>query len=207
MRKRRGSRSSVDFRLEAICRQSLAFGRVHAAGAEVGFLDHTIGRAFDDGYAELLRLARARLAREQAPMSAGTLAHELYLGLHHRSDLRFASRAEFLAYAGRAMRSLLVDMARERLAAKRHAELLPLTLGHDLADNGGGTPEQLLALNQALERLGEIDRRLLQVAEMRAVLGLEVREIAAALNISEPTVKRDWRRAKAFLHSALDVPE
>ena len=170
-------------------------------------MDHTIGSAFDDAYAELLRLARARLAREQAPVSAGTLAHELYLGLQHRSDLRFASRAEFLAYAGRAMRSLLVDMARERLAAKRQAELLPLTLAHDLADRGSGTPEQMLALNQALERLGQLDPRLLLVAEMRAVLGLELPQIAAALGVSEPTVKRDWRRAKAFLHSVLDTPE
>ena len=170
-------------------------------------MDHTIGSAFDDGYAELLRMARARLAREQAPVSAGTLAHELYLGLQHRSDLRFGSRAEFLAYAGRAMRSLLVDMARERLASKRQAELLPLTLGHDVVDQSSGTPEQLLALNQALERLGQLDLRLLQVAEMRAVLGLEITEIAAALNVSEPTVKRDWRRAKAFLYSVLDRTE
>ena len=105
------------------------------------------------------------------------------------------------------MRSLLVDMARERLAAKRQAALLPLTLGDDIADRGSGTPEQLLALNQALERLGALDPRLLQVAEMRAVLGLEVPEIAAALAVSEPTVKRDWRRAKAFLYSVLDTPE
>ncbi|CAD5372867.1 conserved hypothetical protein [Rubrivivax sp. A210] len=166
---------------------------------------HSIGSAFDDAYPELLRLARARLAREQAPISTGTLAHELYLGLQHRDELRFGTRAEFLAYAGRAMRSLLVDMARERLAARRHAELVPLTLGHDVADLAGGTPEQLLALNQALERLGQIDERLLRVAEMRAVLGLEVAEIAQALGVSEPTVKRDWQRAKAFLHTTLDV--
>jgi RNA polymerase sigma factor (TIGR02999 family) len=117
--------------------------------------------------------------------------------------LRFGSRLEFLAYAGRAMRSLLVDMARERLAAKRQAELVPLTLGHDVADLGG-TPEQLLALDQALVRLGQLDARLLQVAEMRAVLGLEVAEIAEVLQLSEPTIKRDWQRAKAFLHSTLD---
>jgi RNA polymerase sigma factor (TIGR02999 family) len=167
--------------------------------------ERTIGTAFGDAYPELLRLARSRLARERSPMSTGTLAHELYLGLAHRSDLRFATRAQFLAYAARAIRSLLVDMARERLAGKRHAELLPLTLSHDLAD-ASGTPEQLLALNQALERLGQVDERLLRVAEMRAVLGLEVAEIAVALGVSEPTIKRDWQRARAFLHDALGVP-
>lgn len=168
-------------------------------------MDKTINSAFDDAYPELLRLARARLAREWAPISAGTLAHELYLGLQGRAELRFASREAFLGYAARAMRTLLVDMARERLAQKRQAELLPLTLGHDVADLGAGSPEQLLALNQALERLGQIDARLLRVAEMRAVMGMEVSEIALALEISEPTVKRDWQRAKSFLHDTLGV--
>ena len=169
-------------------------------------MDQTVNSAFDDAYVELLRLARARLSREQASISTGTLAHELYLSLQHRADLRFGTRLEFLAYASRAMRSLLVDMARDRLAAKRHSELVPLTLGHDVVDAGGSTPEQLLALNEALERLGQLDARLLRVAEMRAVLGMEVAEIAEALKVSEPTVKRDWQRAKAFLHTVLNVP-
>jgi RNA polymerase sigma factor (TIGR02999 family) len=167
-------------------------------------LDQTVNSAFNDAYTDLLRLARARLSREQAAISTGTLAHELYLSLQHRADLRFGSRLEFLGYAGRAMRSLLVDMARERMAAKRQAELVPLTLGHDVADLQGGTPEQLLALDQALVRLGQLDARLLQVAEMRAVLGLEVAEIAELLQVSAPTIKRDWQRAKAFLHHTLD---
>jgi RNA polymerase sigma factor (TIGR02999 family) len=170
-------------------------------------LDNTVNSAFDDAYAELLRIARARLAREQAGISTGTLAHELYLSLQHRNDLRFGSRIEFLGYASRAMRSLLVDMARQRLAAKRQSDLVPLTLGEEVADFQSGAPEQLLALEQALVRLGQLDERLLQVTEMRAVLGLEVPEIAELLNVSEPTVKRDWQRAKAFLHTVLDVAQ
>lgn len=166
-------------------------------------MSEDFAEAFAGAYPELLRVARARLAQEQAPISAHTLAHELYLGLQHRIDLQFGSRDEFLAYAGRAMRSLLVDMARERLATKRQGELVPLTLSHDAIDHGAGTPEQLLQLNQAMERLGRIDARLLRVAEMRAVLGLEVSDIARALKVSVPTVKRDWQRAKAFLHDAL----
>lgn len=164
-----------------------------------------LASAFEDAYPELLRLARARLAGEQAMVSAGTLTHELYLELQHRSDLRFATKGEFLSYAGRAMRSLLVSMARERLAAKRHGELVPLTMSHELMDHGAGTPEQLLQIHRALERLGRIDARLLQVAEMRAVLGLEVAEIALTLGLSEATVKRDWQRAKAYLHDALSA--
>lgn len=165
--------------------------------------DKNIGASFEDHYAQLLVLARARLAKEQAPISTGTLANELYLSLQGRDDLRFGSMEQFLGYASRAMRSLLVDMARERIAQKRSAELLPLTLGHDVADGGSGTPEQMLSLNQAIERLGQADPRLLQVAEMRAVMGMELPEIARALSVSEPTVKRDWQRAKAFLYDVL----
>ena len=166
-------------------------------------MSDSVSDAFSGAYAELLRLARHRLAREQAAISAHTLTHELYLQLQQRGDLQFESRAAFLAYASRAMRSMLVDLARERLAAKRHADLVPLTLSAEMVEAGGGTPEQILRLNQALQRLGEVDERLMRVAEMRAVLGLEVREIAEVLQVSEPTVKRDWQRARAFLHEAL----
>lgn len=168
-------------------------------------MDHTVGSAFGEAYADLLRLARARLAREQASISAGTLVHELYLGLSHRHDLRFGTRAEFLAYASRAMRSLLVDLARERLAAKRQADLLPLTLGHGVVDDAAAKPERMLALHEALTRLGEVDARLLRVAELRAILGMEVAEIADLLQVSVPTVKRDWRRARAYLIQAMDL--
>lgn len=170
-------------------------------------MSDNVSDAFSGAYAEVLRMARARLAREQAAISAHTLTHELYLQLQQREDLRFGTRAAFLAYASQAMRSLLVDLARERLAAKRHAELVPLTLSGELVPGGGGTPEQILQLNQTLQRLGQIDERLMRVAEMRAVLGLEVAEIAQVLEVSEPTVKRDWQRARAFLHEALgDTP-
>ena len=159
---------------------------------------------FQANYADILRLARARLSREHSPISTVTLAHELYLSLRDRDNLKFASAAEFMAYASRAMRSLLVDMARERLAQKRSADLIPLTLSVAAPDLAG-TPEQLIALDDALARLGAADPRLMQVAELRVVMGMQVNEIADALGISEPTVKRDWQRAKAFLHDALGV--
>lgn len=159
---------------------------------------------FQANYPDILRLARARLSREQSPISTVTLAHELYLNLRDRENLKFASAAQFMAYASRAMRSLLVDMARERLAQKRSADLIPLTLGAAAPDLAG-TPEQLIALDDALARLGAAEPRLMQVAELRVVMGMPVNEIADALGISEPTVKRDWQRARAFLHDALGV--
>ncbi|HEY7642582.1 MAG TPA: ECF-type sigma factor [Steroidobacteraceae bacterium] len=159
---------------------------------------------FEANYPDILRLARARLAREQSPISTVTLAHELYLNLRDRQNLKFASAAEFMAYASRAMRSLLVDMARERLAQKRSADLIPLTLGA-AAPDFSGTPEQLIALDDALARLGAAEPRLMKVAELRVIMGMQVDEIADALGVSEPTVKRDWQRARAFLHDALGV--
>ena len=159
---------------------------------------------FQTCYAEILKLARARLARERSLVSTGTLAHELYLNLQNRADLHFATPAEFMAYASRAMRSLLVDMARARLSQKRSAELMPLTLGADVADLGG-TPEQLLALDEALSKLGALDERLMRVAELRVIMGMDVGEVASTLEVSEPTVKRDWQRAKAYLHETLGV--
>lgn len=157
---------------------------------------------FRDGYRQILALAKSRLARERAPISTMTLAHELYLNLRDRVDLKFSTREQFLAYSSRAMRSLLVDMARERLAQKRSAELLPLTMGREVAD-GGGTPEQLVALDQALERLGQVDARLMRIAEMRVIMGMETQDMASALGLSESTVKRDWQRAKAYLYEEL----
>jgi RNA polymerase sigma factor (TIGR02999 family) len=159
---------------------------------------------FQANYADILRLARARLSREQSPISTVTLAHELYLNLRDRPELNFPNPGAFMAYASRAMRSLLVDMARERLAQKRSAQLMPLTLGADVPDMGG-TPEQLVALDDALSRLGDVDARLMHVAEMRVIMGMDVAEIADALQISGPTVKRDWQKAKAYLHEALGV--
>jgi len=165
-------------------------------------LEEGFEERFQASYSDILRLARARLSRERAPVSTVTLAHELYLNLRDRDDLKFASAAQFMAYASRAMRSLLVDMARERLAQKRSAQLMPLTLGADVPDLGG-TPEQLVALDDALTRLGLVDERLMRVAEMRVIMGMQVAEMADALGISEPTVKRDWQRAKAYLYEAL----
>lgn len=165
-------------------------------------LDEPLKKLFSADYAHILALARQRLAHERAPVSACTLAHELYLNMSRSDGLKFGSRQEFLAYSSRAMRSLLVDMARERLAKKRSGELLPLTCGADVPDDCG-TPEQILAMDDALERLHKVDARLSRVAELRVLLGMEVADVALAMGVSVPTVKRDWQRAKAYLYEHL----
>jgi RNA polymerase sigma factor (TIGR02999 family) len=165
-------------------------------------MDEPVGGLFQNDYSQIVAMARARLAKERSPISTLTLVHELYLDLNERDSLQFPTREHFLAYASRAMRSLLVDMARERIAKKRTAQLLPLTLGAEVA-GAAGTPEQLVALDGILERLGHIDERLARVAEMRLLLGVDTAAIAVALGVSEPTVKRDWQRTRAYLQEAL----
>lgn len=180
---------------------SLSAACMPAPGAQ-GVVD-----AFTARYHEVRRLARARLASEQAAISTGTLVHELYLQLCQRDDLRFDSREQLLAYAGQAMRRLLVDMARHRLAQRRQAQLQPMTEDDDLADAGQPGPEQQLAMHQALQRLAAVSPRLARVAEARALLGLSVDEAADALGTSAATVKRDWWKARAFLLDALGLPD
>jgi len=165
-------------------------------------MSDSIDTTFGDAYAQILSLARARLANERSPISTVTLANELYLNLREHPSLQFPSKQHFLAYSSRAMRSLLVDMARQRVAKKRSVKLLPLTLARDAIDDGG-SPEQLVALDEALQRLGGVDARLLRVAELRIVMGMEIADVAIALGLSAPTVKRDWRRAKAYLYDVI----
>ncbi len=154
-------------------------------------------------YRELHRLAERQLRGDRDHGGATSLVHEAYFRLS-RSPGSFNDRQHFFATAARAMRQILIDRARERLAERRGggARVESLDgLAMDIAVAGGD--EELLALNQALDQLGVLDARLAQVVEMRFFGGLELTEIAPLLQVSERTLKRDWRRARAFLYDAL----
>ncbi len=154
-------------------------------------------------YRELHRLAERQLRGDREHGGATSLVHEAYFRLA-RSPGSFNDRQHFFATAARAMRQILIDRARERLAERRGggARVESLDgLAMDVAVAGGD--EELLALNQALDQLGVLDARLAQVVEMRFFGGLELTEIAPLLQVSERTLKRDWRRARAFLYDAL----
>lgn len=153
-------------------------------------------------YQQLRVLARSKLRQERQPISTGTLVHELWLALADK-PLQFATQAQFLAYACKAMRSLLVDMARRRLAAKQHAELLPLTAAQGLPDGAFGQPEQWLQIDQALSALSRAHARLAQVAELHVLAGLSLAEIAGLLDLHLATVERDWSLAKGLLYRDL----
>jgi RNA polymerase sigma factor (TIGR02999 family) len=161
----------------------------------------SIDRLFPLVYDELRRLARHQL---RPSGGAGTLhptglVHEAYLKLAGGGGLRAENRSHFLAIAGRAMRQVLVDRARSRGTVKRGGGWTPVTLmdGHRPLEVD---PVQMLALNDAIERL---DPRQRQVVEARFFVGLEEREIAEMLGVSERTVRREWVKARAWLVRAL----
>ncbi|HEU4564503.1 MAG TPA: ECF-type sigma factor [Gemmatimonadaceae bacterium] len=168
-----------------------------ARGGEQGVLDRLLPLLYDD----LRRLAQRQLRREgeARTLHATDLVHEAYLKLAAGGALDAAGRAHFMAIAARAMRQVLVDHARRRGAAKRGGgwERATLASGHDAFSF---EPEEMLALDRALE---ELEPRQRQVVEYRFFAGMEEREIADALGISERTVRRDWTKARAWLLRSL----
>lgn len=171
-------------------------GRGDAAAAE---------RVFALLYRELQGLARARLARAPRVTAAdtGALVHECWLRMQGLGERHFADRTHFLAYAARAMRSIVTDRARRHAAERRGGRAEHLTLDTAVSDAVADAPEDLLALDDALEDLARLDARAARVVEMRFFAGLAEAETAEALQVSLRTVQRDWERARAFLTLAL----
>lgn len=161
-------------------------------------------RVFAAVYSELRRLASRQRWRVGGGHTLATtaLVHEAYIKLAGNLGWSSHDRMHFFALAGRAMRQILVDHARHRRRDKRgggaeHVELDEAELGVERE------AEELLALDQALERLGAVDPELVRLVEWRFFAGLTLEEIAAEVGVSERTLKRQWRAAKAFLHSRL----
>lgn len=154
-------------------------------------------------YRELHRLAARLMSRERAghTLSPTALVHEAWIKLSAGARVQtVADRGHFMALAARAMRHILVNHALARQADKRQGAAPHLTLSSgDDTPSMAAEPEGLLAVDQALTQLAADDGRAAQVAEMKIFGGLEVAEIAAALAVSEPTVKRDWVYARARL--------
>ncbi len=151
-------------------------------------------------YTELRRLARHML-RNQPPgqsMQASDLVHEVYLKLVDAGNLDWRHRAHFFGVAATMMRRILIDRARRRVAAKRGGKLAPLRLSESLDLSADRSPE-LIALDDALNTLAEIDPRKARVVELRFFVGLSVKETATVVAVSPETVMRDWTVAHAWL--------
>jgi RNA polymerase sigma factor (TIGR02999 family) len=155
-------------------------------------------------YQELHSMARRQLAGQHGhTLDATALVHEAYLKLVGRNTARFDDRAHFFAYAASAMRSVVVDYARQRLAQKRGGDLHRVTdLPEDL-EGGLRLDEETLGLDTALTRLAAVDERLAQVVELRYFAGLSEIEIASLLKRSERSIRRDWQKARLFLLASL----
>jgi RNA polymerase sigma factor (TIGR02999 family) len=151
-------------------------------------------------YDELRRLARGRMRGEPDghTLETAALVNEAYLRLVDYRSMRWENRAHFFAVAAQAMRRVLVDHARARRSAKRGGGAARVTLDERAAAADGPAVE-LIALDDALERLAAIDPRKARVVEMWHFAGLEPDEIAAVLGTSAVTVRREWRIAKAWL--------
>lgn len=158
-------------------------------------------------YQELHGMARRQLAGQQHghTLDATALVHEAYLKLVGRGNgsAQFDDRAHFFAYAASAMRSVIVDYARQRLAQKRGGDLHRVTDLPDDIEGGLRLDEDMLGLDAALHRLSGVDPRLTQVVELRYFAGLSEMEIAALMQRSERSVRRDWQKARMFLLASL----
>jgi RNA polymerase sigma factor (TIGR02999 family) len=158
-------------------------------------------------YDELRQLARRQRQRwrDDYTLNTTALLHEAYLKLIDRDEIAVDNRAHFLALAARAMRHILCNYARDRRALKRGGGMVRLSL-NDATVRAAATSWQddsadaLVALDEALKRLEQIDPRQSSVVECRFFGGLTVAETAQALGISARTVKRDWALAQAWLH-------
>ena len=158
-------------------------------------------------YGDLHRLARGQLRRERAGWTLDTtsLVHEAYLRLQGAAAVDWQDRNHFMAVAARAMRQVVVEYARRRLAEKRGSGQRPGTLDESrIAVDDHAT--WLLDLGRALDRLAEHRERLARVVECRFFAGLTNAETAAALGASERTVKREWTFARSWLQGELGSP-
>lgn len=155
-------------------------------------------------YSELRRLAQQQLARDGRGLTLGvtTLLHEAYLDMAGRSGAEFPDRARFMGYAARVMRTLIIDHVRNRQAQKRGGlfELTSLTNG--LVDSSVDARE-LTQVSEALDKLAEADPELAELVDMKFFCGFSFGEIAAMRTLSERTVKRQWRKARIYLHREL----
>ena len=162
-------------------------------------------RLFQMVYARLQGMAHGRLGRAGPRLTLDTtgLVHEAYLKFVDHQHAEIRDRDHFFAVAARAMRQILVDHVRSRKAEKRgggleHAELDESKIGV------GDRVLELLELDAALDDLAAVSERLSRVVELKYFAGLSFGEIASVLDVTERTVQRDWRKARAFLQDALD---
>ncbi|MEO8478704.1 MAG: ECF-type sigma factor [Gemmatimonadota bacterium] len=164
----------------------------------------TLDRVLPDVYQELRVIAHRQLARHAADRTVSTtgLVHEAYLKLANQERVHWNDRAHFLALAALAMRHVLVDRAKARLAEKRGGVHQQVTFDERTIP-AEAQAEALLDLSDAIDRLATVEPRLAEVIDCRFFGGLSEEEIASALGVTTRTVQRDWAKARMLLRRAL----
>ncbi|MEX1042002.1 MAG: sigma-70 family RNA polymerase sigma factor [Pirellulaceae bacterium] len=156
-------------------------------------------------YQELKQIATGHMRRERADhtLQPTALVHEAFLKLVDQRRVQWQGKSHFCAVASQVMRRILVDHARHRNAAKRGQGAQRLAIDEHLAMTPRQSEVDLVALDECLNQLAELNPRQARIVEMRYFAGMTIEETAAALDVSVSTVKGDWRLAKAFLVSRL----
>lgn len=157
-------------------------------------------------YGELRIIARRQLGRRggEHTLQTTALVHEAYLRLSNAETMAWVDRCHFFAVAATAMRQILVDHARRQASAKRGGGWRRIDFEHARLDVHEQT-ELLIEIDDALQRLSALDPRLTRVVECRFFAGMTEDETATALGITDRTVRRDWIKARAWLHLALEL--
>jgi RNA polymerase sigma factor (TIGR02999 family) len=163
-------------------------------------------RGIDDLFTEVYTRLKAMASRRPKPgatLDTTSIVHELYLRMHRGDELRFASRAQFFAYASRAMRHLLANRARDRLRLRAGGGWAQVTLNAQDEKLAIESANEALSLEESLQTLERSHPRAAQVVELRYFSGLSVEAIGELLEIDRRTVHRDWCFARAFLNDRL----
>jgi RNA polymerase sigma factor (TIGR02999 family) len=174
--------------------------RAHVAGDD-GAADHFFPLLYD----EVRRLARRQLrvsGRPGATLNTTALVNEAYLKLVDQTRVSSRERAHFFALVARAMRQIIIDYARRSRASKRGGEARHSTF-HESQIGVDDEADVLIALDEAVGRLAELDPRLVQIVECRFFAGMTEEETAASLGVGLRTVQRDWLRARGWLKAEL----
>lgn len=175
--------------------------RVAEALRAVDARDHSkLDQAFATHYPELKKIARARLRGSglQGTLETTALVHDSYLKLASGPEIAVGDRLQFFAYSSRVLRSIVVDLVRERRALRRGGDRDIVTLDTAVGE-GLAASADVEAVNDALEDLARIDPAMARLVEMRFFGGMTEEEIAAALAVSKRTVTREWHKARALL--------
>lgn len=156
-------------------------------------------------YEQLKAIAINQMKKERPDhtLSPTALVHEAYLKLVDQTRVNWQNRAQFFAISAQAMRRILINHAQKKLAQKRGGDLAKVTLDEQASDSFNSNAEELIALDQALEKLATLDERQSRIVELRYFGGLTNPEVAEVLRISEATVQRSWTVARAWLHREL----